>query len=245
MKHILITGASSGIGEALAMHYAAPGVTLSLSGRNADRLKNVEKQCRAKGSIVDALAIDVTNKKAMEAWILSRDEVASIDLVIANAGVGLDAQGLSAAEKTFAININGVINTVHPIIPKMQQRKNGHIALMSSLAGYRGLSSAPAYSASKCFVKAYGEALRGQLRPDDVKVTTICPGFVRSRLTESNRFPMPGLMEAEQAARVIVKGLDRNKSIIAFPWFMVFGVWFLSVLPGGLLQQFVRMLPHK
>jgi len=245
MKHILITGASSGIGESLALHYAAPHVMLSLCARNEDRLSDVTHRCKEKGAIVHSKIIDVMNKQAMNQWVTERDDHQPIDLVIANAGVSGVDRSLESAAQIFDINMGGVINTIHPIIPKMQDRGEGQIALLSSLAGYRGLPSAPAYSASKVFVKAYGEALRGKHAKDNVKINVICPGFVRSRITDQNDFPMPGFMEGKDAACIIAKGLERDKPVIAFPWLMVLGVWLLSILPARLFQWISQKLPSK
>jgi len=245
MKHILITGASSGLGKALAIHYASKNILLSLCARDENRLESVCKQCQKLGAIVDTKIIDVADAQAMGKWITTRDKDNAIDIVIANAGIsGIDGS-LSSAEKIFDINMGGVINTIHPIIPHMQKRGTGQIALVSSLAGYKGLSSAPAYSASKVFVKGYGKALRGKLSSDGIKVNVICPGFVRSRITDQNDFPMPGFMEADKAARIIANGLSKNKPIIAFPWFMRLGVWFLSILPAIMAEWVIDLLPKK
>jgi short-subunit dehydrogenase len=245
MKHILITGASSGLGEALARHYASDNVLLSLCGRDKTRLDTIGKQCKKLGATTHTKIIDVTDKTAMDTWITARDKKYPIDIIIANAGISGTDNSLTSAEKIFDINMGGVVNTIHPIIPRMVERRTGQIALISSLAGYKGLSSAPAYSASKVFVKGYGEALRGKLSLDDIKVNVICPGFVRSRITDQNDFPMPGFMEADKAAKIIVNRLSKNKAIIAFPWFMRFGAWFLSILPAFIAEWITDLLPQK
>lgn len=245
MKHILITGASSGLGQAIAHHYACDDVVLSLCGRDKKRLDVVVKQCADKGATIHTKIIDVADKQAMEKWIIARDKKHPIDIIIANAGISGTDDSLASAEKIFDINMGGVINTIHPIIPRMQERRTGQIVLISSLAGYKGLSSAPGYSASKVFVKGYGEALRGKLSTDNIKVNVICPGFVRSRITDQNDFPMPGFMETDKAAKIIANGLSQNKPIIAFPWFMRFGVWFLSILPAFIAEWISNLLPKK
>ena len=245
-QHILITGASSGIGEALAMAYAAVGVTLSLSGRNEARLGAVAEACRQRGASVDAAARDVTDRDAMASWITSRDQISPIDLVIANAGV---SAGIGESDDTtrriFAINLDGVINTVLPALAVMRPRKRGQFALISSLASFRGMGGAPAYCSSKAAVRVWGEGLRGALAGEGIGVSVVCPGFVTSRMTDVNTFPMPFLMSAEKAAAIIQRGLAANTGRVAFPWPMLFGVWFLALLPDAVAGAFTRVLPRK
>lgn len=251
-KSILITGASSGIGEALALNYATPGMTLALSGRNSGRLNAVADACRAKGATVEAHIVDVADRTEMENWLAFAEARAPLDLVIANAGISGGTSGTPGrgegphqTRRIFDINVNGLLNTLLPVIDPMQQRGHGQIALMSSAASFRGMPSAPAYSASKAAVRAYGEALRGTLAPAGIRVSVICPGFVRSRITDANRFHMPLLMDADRAARIIRRGLERNKARIAFPFPTYFGAWLLGALPPRLTEPLVRKLPEK
>lgn len=220
-KNIVITGASSGIGAALAREYAAAGVHLGLLGRNAERLAETRVDCEAQGATVQTASIDVTAAEALGAWLEDFDTAHPIDLMVANAGIsGGKSKPDNAAELTrriFATNIDGVVNSIHPVAPKMAERKRGQIAIISSLAAMRGLPSAPAYSASKAAVRAYGEALRGSLGKQGVKVNVICPGYIKTPLTDVNTFPMPFLMTAEKAAKIIRRGLERNRSRLAFP----------------------------
>lgn len=249
MTHILITGASSGIGEALALHYAKPGVTLSLTGRNPARTENTAQRCIVKGAAVSSVSLDVQNAEAMASWITERDEALPIDLLVANAGVSAGGGGDSeSAEQTrliLSINVNGIFNTVFPVMGKMRARRRGHIALMSSIAGFRGLPSAPAYCASKAAIRIWGEALRASLARDGVNVSVICPGFVVSRITERNPFPMPFLMSAERGAEIIASGLAANKGRIAFPWQMAIMAWILRAFPDALLNKMTAKLPMK
>jgi len=248
-RRILITGASSGLGAALAEVYAAPGVTLLLAARRPYKLDAVAQRCRAQGATVEVSALDVTDRDATEAWVLESDAVAPIDLVIANAGIsagtGSGEEPTEQARDVFAVNLVGVLNTVQPLLPAMRQRGHGQIAIMASLAGFRGFPGAPAYCASKAAVKVWGESLRGWLAADGVRVSVICPGYVRTPMTAVNRFPMPFLMDADRAARIIRRGLDRNKGRIAFPWPMAFGGWLAGALPDGVTDRLTRRLPRK
>lgn len=250
-QSILITGASSGLGEALALHYAGPDIFLALSGRNEERLEQVAKACRAKGAMTDIAVLDVAQSGMMEDWIVDIDEAHPLDLVIANAGISggtggvMNGEPIEQARAIFEVNINGVINTIAPVMPRMIARKKGQIALVSSMAGFRGFPSAPAYSASKGAVRFYGEALRGAIKDTGVKVNVICPGFVKSRMTDANDFHMPFLMEANKAAGIIANGLAANRGRIAFPLPTHLGAWFLSILPDCLAQIMLRKLPAK
>lgn len=248
-KHILITGGSSGIGEALALHYAAPGVILRLTGRDASRLAAVCSACRESGAEASGEVLDVRDRGAMAQWFESADANHPVDLVIANAGTNTTALQTSdladAAEQVFDINVAGVFSTVHPALAAMQTRGRGQIAIVSSVAGYQGLSSTPAYSASKAAVKAYGEALRGRCESDGVEINVICPGFVVSRMTAVNTHGMPFLLSADKAAKIIARGLARNKGRITFPWQMMFIARLWINLPMWLIDRVSRALPEK
>ena len=248
-RSILITGASSGIGAALARGYAAPGITLSLCGRDAGRLDQVVAACRAAGAAVDGRVLDVTDTDVVRSWIERRDADAALDLVIANAGVsgGTKDGGESEtqARRIFATNVAGVMNTVLPAVRLMRGRGRGQIAIMSSIAAFRGSPGAPAYSASKAAVRSWGEALRGALARDGIEVSVICPGFVESRMTAANAFPMPFLMTADKAAGIIRRGLARNRGRIAFPLPMYFMAWLLGAMPAVLGDRLLRALPKK
>lgn len=248
-KRIVITGASSGLGSALAQAYAARGVTLYLTGRDEARLQTVAAACTARSATVHTHALNITNKKAVSEWLATISAEALPDLVIANAGVSSGTSGgdepEALARHVFAVNVEGVLNTILPVIHPMRERKSGQIAIMSSLAGYNGMPSAPAYSASKVAVKAYGEALRGWLAPEGVEVSVICPGFIRTPMTDVNNFPMPFLMDADVAADYIKRKLAENKGVIAFPFPMLCAARILSILPYFIKEAIVQRLPKK
>jgi len=257
--NILITGASSGIGAALARDYAAPGIRLVLGGRDRTRLGHVAQDCRARGAEVETGTVDVTAKDEMARWIADAFAHGPIDLIIANAGIsggtggnGEDAESSESrdqVESIFAVNVGGVLNTVYPAIEQMRKRKGvpvrGQIVVMSSLAGFRGLPGAPAYSASKACVRSLGEGLRGSLARQGLRVSVICPGFVKSPMTDINPYPMPFLMPVEKAARIIRRGLARNRARIAFPWRLWAMVWLMSALPVGLTDPLFSRMPEK
>lgn len=246
--NILITGASSGIGEALAVYYAEHGAAnLFLSGRNVERLQQVQKKCEEAGAKVYGKIIDVTNREQMQKWIEECNQTAPLNIVFANAGVSTGEETAENIYNTFETNVMGVLNTVTPTIEIYKQRADSDkiVAITASIAGYHGLCACPSYSATKACVKAYGEALRGALLPDKIQVNVICPGFVKSRITDKNTCPMPFFMSAEKAAQIIAERIDKNVGLIAFPWPMRFGVWLLSILPNRLSDFIYAKLPHK
>lgn len=246
---VLITGASSGIGEALARDYAESGRFLALSGRDEERLRAVAEACRGFGAEVAAQTVDVADRDATAEWIRGIDADHPLDLVIANAGISAGTGGRGESENQardiFAVNLAGVLNTVWPALGPMRERRQGQIAIISSIAAFRGLPGAPAYSASKAAVKTYGEALRGWLAPEGIRVSVVCPGFVRTRMTDNNPYSMPFIMDAAKAARIIRRGLERDKARIAFPWPMYFLVWLLGALPPGWTGPLVTRAPKK
>jgi len=249
MRHILITGASSGIGAALARAYATKDVLLSLTGRDRKRLHEVAIACRARGADVETAVIDITDRTAMAVWIAARDGTLPLELVIANAGISAGTGGgIEPSDQTrriFAVNIDGTVNTVLPAVEAMRPRKRGQIAIVSSLAGYRGMPGAPAYSASKGAMKLWGEGLRGELGRAGLDISVICPGFVITGMTRVNKFHMPFLMDADRAATIIVDGLASKRGRIAFPWPMAALAWLGATLPDAFTSWLTRRLPSK
>jgi NADP-dependent 3-hydroxy acid dehydrogenase YdfG len=248
-QHILITGASSGIGAALAQCYATAGRHLSLTGRQPARLAEVARSCRDLGATVSEIVLDVTDRQAVATRLTAIDAERPIDLVIANAGISGGTQGGSENEEQvraiFTTNIDGVLNTVLPLLPRLEARRHGQIALMASLAGYRGFPGAPAYCGSKAAVKVWGEGLRGQMAASNVEVTVIMPGYIKSPMTDANDFPMPFLMPADRAARLIRDRLARNPARIAFPWPTATIAWLIGMLSPHLTDRVLAALPKK
>ena len=234
---IVITGASSGIGEALAIDYARPGVALALTGRDAGRLESVAAACRAKGATVAADTVDVVDRETFAAWLTAFDDAHPVDLVIANAGISIDKDNsslddFSVIRKTLDVNVGGVLNTVEPLLPRLIARKHGQIAIVSSLASFIGLPYSASYNASKAAVRVWGESIRYVLKKNGIGVSVVCPGFVVSRITANAPFPMPFLMTAARASAIIRRGLARNHARIAFPLGTKAAVWFGQILPG-------------
>lgn len=250
-SHVVITGASSGIGAALALALAEPGVLLSLTGRNSTRLEAVAGQCRMRGATVETGLVDVTDRQRLSEWLCARDDSCPVDLLIANAGISggtgdvMNGEDPAQARRIFDVNVTGVLNTVEPLLGRMISRGRGQVALMSSLAGFVGWPGAPAYCASKAAVRVYGEGLRASLARTGVKVNVICPGFVRSPMTDANDFSMPMIMPAARAAEIVVRGLHKNRGRIAFPIPVYLFVLLLAALPQSLAQILLKKTPAK
>lgn len=250
-RTILITGASNGLGAALAEYYAAPEVHLALIGRDSTRLAQISASCTNLGAKVTSASLSVTDQKALKQWLDEFDQQYPIDLAIANAGITsmLTAQGsgeeLAAIEQVLDTNLYGVVYTLHPLIERMRSRKQGQLAMISSLAAWRGMPITPSYCASKAAIKAWGEALRGWLAPEGIKVNVVCPGFVKTELSDQFPGTRPTMISAKHAATLIAKGLERNQAVIAFPFPLTWGMWFVSVLPFPLASYFLGLFGYN
>jgi len=242
-RSILITGASSGIGQALALAYARAGVRLALIARDAERLRETADEARRHGAEVDCGLLDVRQQDAMAAWIKAADGKRPIDLAIANAGIttGLGpneaAEDPAAVRAIIGINLIGVLNTIEPLIPSMLLRGVGHIVFMGSIAGLRGLPYAPAYCATKAAIHAYSESLRGRLGSRGVRVTLIVPGFVKTPLNDSIDAMKPQEMSAADAAVRIQRGLDKDQAVVAFPAPLYYLTRLAKLLPITLVDK--------
>jgi short-subunit dehydrogenase len=245
-RRILITGASSGIGRALALRYAEPSVSLALFGRDAERLGTVADDCRSKGAEAETFVVDVRDRDSMRAKVEEAQNRQPLDLLIANAGV---TTGLSpgqiledpvAVRGTFAINVLGVFNTVEPAILPMCERGRGHIAVVGSMAGVRGLPYSPAYCATKAAVHLYADSLRGALAPHGVNVSLIVPGFVQTPMAARTKSWQPGAMSDEAAAEIILRGLQRGHAVIAFPLFVYYAMRLFTILPPRIVDSVMR-----
>lgn len=246
-RKILITGATGSIGAALAHVYSASGVRLHLHGRNPDKLLAVASSCRRLGATVFTHLMELRDIAGVRCWL---EDLGEVDLVIVNAGMNTDigetgeGEPWEEVEALLDTNLKASMAIVHALLPAMRRRGNGQIALVSSLAGYFGLPVTPAYCASKAGLKAYGEALRGWLGPEGIRVNVIMPGYVKSPMCDGMPGPKPFLWSPEQAARTIKRGLARDKARISFPFPLNWGAWWLAVLPAAVSVRIVRWLGY-
>jgi short-subunit dehydrogenase len=241
-RRILITGASGGIGRALARHYAAPGRMLVLHGRRVAVLDEVATACRERGAEVSIGVLDLRDVDAVRAWVTAIFAEAPIDLLIANAGVtsvitpSRRAEAWEAVEDVLRVNVLGTVGLVEAALVPMRARGAGQIALVGSLAAWHGVPFMPSYSASKAALKAYGEALRGAIASDGIGVSVIMPGFVDSAMSRLVPAATPFLLTPEDAARIIERGLARNRARISFPRPLALANWTLGVLPADVAR---------
>ncbi|PWS35984.1 dehydrogenase [Falsiroseomonas bella] len=249
---VAITGASSGLGRALAEACAAPGVSLHLSGRDATRLGAAAEACRAKGARVDVAVLDVTDAAATEAWVR---KAGRLDLMIANAGIsggtGGATEPAAQAQRIFATNVTGVLNTALPAIEAMARQApgpdgvRGRVAVIASIAAFVAAPGAPAYCASKSAVQRWAEALDATERARGVRLHAVCPGYIRTPMTARNDFPMPFLMDAEDAARRTLHGIARGRVRVAYPLPLYLAARVVGALPPALRHAMFNRLPAK
>lgn len=237
-----ISGASSGLGAAIARRLAARGVEVILSARRREPMEELAAAIRTAGGRARVEPLDVSDPAATVAALRRiDDEVGGIDLVIANAGIGgsrwagkLEWKDI---EDTLSINVEGAAASLVALLPRMIERGRGHLVGISSLAGYRGMPASAAYGASKAFLMVFLESLRMDLRDTGVSVTDVRPGFVRTPLTDRNRFHMPFLMEVDDAAARIVDGISRRQEVVAFPWPLALAVRISRLIPARLWDR--------
>jgi short-subunit dehydrogenase len=243
---VVITGASSGLGAALARFYAGPQCVLGLIGRNAERLAATVAACRTAGANVESAEIDVADGAGLAAWLEAFDDAHPVELLVANAGTSggpePDSPGEPASITLHQLdtNLRGAVHTIAPLVPRLCARRRGRIVAVASVAAFRGLPYSPGYCASKAGLRAYGEALRPLLSQYGVGVTVVCPGFFESPMTDRWEGPTPFLASGERAARRIKRGIDRGRARIDFPWPLVFGMRFCDLAPAWIGDRIMR-----
>jgi len=247
-QRVVITGASSGLGAALARCYARQGATLGLIARRREALLALAAQLPVASEIY---ALDVRDAAALaaaaRAFIVRHG---CPDIVIANAGVSMGtlsehAPDIAAFDEVFGVNVLGMVRTFQPFLGCMRDRRSGSLAGIASVAGYRGLPGAAAYCASKAAVIAYLESLRVELRESGVGVSTICPGYIATPMTESNPYPMPFLLSADEAAEKIAAIIARGGSFAVIPWQMAIVARGLRLMPNRLYDLLFANAPRK
>jgi short-subunit dehydrogenase len=233
-KSVFITGASSGLGRGLALHYAKEGATVHAVARRKDEL---EKLARESPNIVP-VPLDVQDTDKL---VLALRRAEPLDLVIANAGIGQPTPARkidwTAVKRIMDVNVTAAAVTIAAALPAMVERDEGHVVAVSSLAAFRGMPGNGAYCASKAALHTFMESMRVDLRKTRVRATTIYPGFVKTEMTAKNKFPMPFLMELDDAVKVMVRGLARGAKTIAYPLPLVAMVKTLHALPRGMYEQ--------
>ncbi len=241
----LVTGASSGLGRGLALWFAKRGTRVFAAARRLDHLQSLAEEARAAGGTVEPVEMDVSRPDETMARIQQLDaDCGGLDLVVANAGVGLDTNGRrfdwERAKKVLEVNVTGAAATLSAVLPKMVERKRGHLVGVSSLAAFRGLPKNAAYSGSKAFLAIFMESLRVDLQGTGVRVTCIHPGFVKSAMTAPNRHPMPFLLETEDGAERMARAITRGVPVYTFPWQMAAVMRLVSALPDFLYLPLAR-----
>lgn len=230
---VWVTGASAGIGKATALRLADEGWTVWITARSADKLEAVAAERPGK---IHALPCDVTDQAGMAAAVKTITDAGPLALAILNAGlyIPMRAQEFDAAKaaQTFDVNLNGVANSLDPVLKHMIERRDGHVAITASVAGYRGLPRASAYSATKAALIAMAESLAFDLIDLNVRISIICPGFVKTEATAVNDFEMPFVISTDEAAKRITDGLAKPGFEIAFPHRFEYLLKTIGLLPN-------------
>jgi short-subunit dehydrogenase len=245
---VFITGASSGIGAALARHYASRGAQLGLIARRAERLEKIASTLSPAPALYALDVRDASGLRSAASDFIARFGVP--DIVIANAGVSKGTlteheSDLDVFQQLFDINVMGMVNTFHPFINPMREKGVGTLTGIASVAGFRGIPGAGAYSASKAAAIKYCESLRVELRGTGVSVVTICPGYIKTPMSDVNRFKMPFIITVEDAVVRFARAIDARISFTVIPWTMGIAARMLRILPNWLYDRLFSRMPRK
>jgi short-subunit dehydrogenase len=238
---ILITGASTGIGKAIAVQLAKENCNLVLAARRVELLEEFLSKSQISNHQSLIIKCDVSKKdEVINAFKVAKEKFGKIDIAILNAGVGynMDVENYTSAyaEEIYGTNLLGIVYWVEQLLPDFLNRKEGMIVGISSLSDSRGYSRSSFYSSSKAAATNYLEGLRVECKPYGIKVITVRPGFVETPMTKKNKFHMPFLITAEKAARIIINGMKKEKRMIQFPWQMVLITRFIGLLPRSIYE---------
>jgi len=241
----LVTGASSGIGAALARRLVRDGYALGLVARRESELRALQSEITSAGGCAAIAVADVSSRTEMTGAVQKiATELGPVDLFVGNAGIAgptrISPLNIDDIDRIFAVNVHGLLYGIEAVLPEMLERKSGHIVGISSVAAYFTFPGESAYCASKAAVNSFLAGLRGQLAPRGISVTTICPGFIRTPLVKKNKFKMPFLMEADEAADRIARAIARRAGVYDFPWQTRMMVAMCNLLPASVLRKMAK-----
>ncbi|MCB0702293.1 MAG: SDR family NAD(P)-dependent oxidoreductase [Ignavibacteriae bacterium] len=245
-KNIIITGASEGIGRELCKLIANDGHNLYMLARNSERLASLKEELSTSTNKIHFISCDVSDyDQCKAAYDIVKGEFGSIDIAILNAGIGLNSSlsipHREVAINTMGINYFGIVNFGHILFPYFREKGSGEFIGVSSMADVRGFEGSGIYCSSKSAASTYLESARAELRRYGVRVMTIKPGFVDTNMTKKNKHPMPFIMDATKAARLIYKAINGKKNSYSFPWQTRFGSYLLSILPDTVYDKLATL----
>jgi NAD(P)-dependent dehydrogenase (short-subunit alcohol dehydrogenase family) len=245
---VVVSGASSGLGLSLTRHYLLQGAKVAVLARRVELLQEIATEFPEQ---VFCYAVDVRDSAAVQQAAEDFIERAGVpDIVIASAGVSVGtlteyAEDIDAFQQVMDVNVLGMVKTFQPFVAAMREAHSGKLVGIASVAGFRGLPGASAYSASKAAVISHLESLRVELHGSGVKVVTICPGYIKTPMTKGNPYPMPFILDADEAARRMARVIERGTAFAVVPWQMGVVGWLLKRLPSWLYQRAFAKAPHK
>jgi short-subunit dehydrogenase len=245
---VFITGASAGLGRALAQHYARAGAILGLAARRTGALRDVAASASVPVSLYPLDVRDAGALKHAACDFIATHGVP--DIVIANAGISIGTdltyeEDLAVLQEVIDVNLPSIAKTFQPFVGPMKELRQGTLVGIASVAGYRGLPGAGAYCASKAAAIVYLESLRVELRESGIRVVTVCPGYIDTAITAANPYPMPFIMSAERAATKVASAISRRRKFVVIPWQMAIVAKLMRVVPNALFDRVLAHAPRK